>query len=73
MTRSARLRELAAWYWEFAEKTGNPQIWAARLQHAEILEAEAVLLSPDPAAEADEDPPGRTPKTGWSRTSQCPG
>jgi hypothetical protein len=44
MTRSERLRELAAWYREFAEKTGNPQIWAARLRQAEILEAEALAL-----------------------------
>jgi hypothetical protein len=44
MTRAERLRELAAWYREFAEKTGNPQIWAARLKHAEGLEAEAERL-----------------------------
>jgi hypothetical protein len=57
MIRSERLRELAAWYREFAEKTGNPQIWAARLQHAEMLEAEARSLSPDPTAEIDEHMP----------------
>ena len=44
MTRAERLRELAVWYREFAEKTGNPQIWAARLKHAEGLEAEAERL-----------------------------
>ena len=36
-----KLRELAAWYREFAEKTANPSIWEARLRMAEDLEQEA--------------------------------
>lgn len=36
-----QLRELAAWYREFAERAGNPTIWEARLRTAEDLEAEA--------------------------------
>ena len=39
-----KLRELACWYREFAERTGNPAIWEARLRTAEDLEAEAVRL-----------------------------
>ena len=39
-----KLRELAAWYREFAEQTGNPAILEARLRTAEDLEAEAALL-----------------------------
>jgi hypothetical protein len=39
-----KLRELAAWYREFAEKTGNPSIWEARLRMAEDLEREAERL-----------------------------
>ncbi|HTV89160.1 MAG TPA: hypothetical protein VME41_09100 [Stellaceae bacterium] len=39
-----KLRELAAWYREFAEKTGNPSIWEARLRMAEDLESEAARL-----------------------------
>jgi hypothetical protein len=39
-----KLRELAAWYREFAEKTGNPSIWEARLRMAEDLEQEADRL-----------------------------
>ena len=39
-----RLREVAAWYREFAEKTGNPAIWEARLRTAEELEKEAARL-----------------------------
>ncbi len=39
-----KLRELAAWYREFAEKTGNPSIWEARLRMAEDLEREADRL-----------------------------
>ena len=39
-----KLRELAAWYREFAEKTGSPSIWEARLRMAEDLEQEAARL-----------------------------
>ena len=39
-----RLRELAAWYREYAERTGNPAIWDARIRTAEDLEAEASRL-----------------------------
>ena len=39
-----KLRELASWYREFAEHTGNPAIWDARLRTAENLEAEAARL-----------------------------
>jgi hypothetical protein len=45
MTNSERLRELAAWYREFAEKTENPWIWAARLRTAKALEAEARFVN----------------------------
>ena len=36
-----RLRELAHWYREFAERAGNPVIWEARLRTAGELEQEA--------------------------------
>ena len=36
-----KLRKLASWYRDFAERTGNPMIWEARLHTAEDLEAEA--------------------------------
>ena len=39
-----RMRELACWYREFAERSGNPTIWDARLRTAEDLEAEAARL-----------------------------
>ncbi len=39
-----KLRELACWYREFAERTGNPTIWDARLRTAEDLEAEAARI-----------------------------
>lgn len=44
MNEPDRLRELACWYREFAERTGNPTIWDARLRTAEDLEAEAARL-----------------------------
>jgi hypothetical protein len=36
-----KLRALAGWYREFAERAGNPAIWHARLTTAEGLEREA--------------------------------
>jgi len=42
------LRELAAWYRDFAERAGNPAIWEARLRTAEKLEAEAGRLESQP-------------------------
>jgi hypothetical protein len=44
MENPQKLRELAAWYREFAERTGNPSIWEARLRMAEDLESEADRL-----------------------------
>ena len=41
MTDPEKLRELASWYRAFAERTGNPTIWEARLRTAEDLEEEA--------------------------------
>jgi hypothetical protein len=39
-----KLRELASWYREFAERAGSTTIWAARLRMAEDLEREADRL-----------------------------
>lgn len=39
-----RLRELAGWYRDFAERAGNPAIWDARLRTAKDLEREADRL-----------------------------
>ena len=44
MENPIKLRELAAWYREFAEKTANPTIWESRLRMAEDLEREAERL-----------------------------
>lgn len=40
-----KLRELARWYREFAERAGIPAIWHARLMTAEDLEREADRLA----------------------------
>jgi hypothetical protein len=37
----AKLRELAAWYREYAKQAGSPTIWEARLRAAEDMEEEA--------------------------------
>jgi hypothetical protein len=36
-----KLRRLASWYREFAERAGSPAIWEGRLRMAGDLEAEA--------------------------------
>jgi len=41
MDQVEKLRDLASWYREFAERAGNPSIWDARLRTAEDLEREA--------------------------------
>ena len=41
MRDPTKLRELASWYREFAERAANPTIWEGRLRMAEDLEAEA--------------------------------
>ncbi len=42
-----RLRELASWYREFAERAGNPAIWEGRLLMAEDLDHEAERIRQD--------------------------
>jgi len=42
--KSAKLRELASWYRQQAERAANPAIWDARLRTAEDLDAEADRL-----------------------------
>jgi hypothetical protein len=44
MSESGKLRELASWYREYAERTENPVIWDSRIRTAEDLEAEADRL-----------------------------
>ena len=44
MDEARKLRDLAAWYREFAERAGDPWIWDARLRTADKLEKEAALL-----------------------------
>jgi hypothetical protein len=50
MADPEKLRELAAWYREFAEQTPNPTLWEARLWTAEDLEEEATRLEQRQAA-----------------------
>jgi hypothetical protein len=45
-----KLRELASWYREFAERAGNPTIWESRLRTAEDLDAAAERIERDLAA-----------------------
>jgi hypothetical protein len=59
----SKLRELASWYRDFAERAGNPAIWEARLRTAKELEREAdhverskASLNPGRSGEADENP-----------------
>jgi len=43
MDEARKLRDLAAWYREFAERAGDPWIWDARLRTVDKLEKEAAL------------------------------
>ena len=43
-TDPSKLRDLASWYREFAERTGNPTIWESRLRTAEDLDAQADMI-----------------------------
>jgi hypothetical protein len=45
MTSPDDLRELAAWYREYAERAGNPAIWHSRLMTALKLEEKAAHLA----------------------------
>jgi hypothetical protein len=49
MNDAQRLRELASWYREFAERAGVPRIWEARLATASELEKDADRLERDAA------------------------
>lgn len=44
MQDPAKLKELASWYREFAERAGNPMIWEARLRTADDLDEEAARI-----------------------------
>ena len=44
MAELDKLRKLADWYREFAERAGNPWIWEARLKRAAELERESAQL-----------------------------
>ena len=41
MADPKKLRELASWYREFAERASNPMIWDCRMRTAEDLDIEA--------------------------------
>jgi hypothetical protein len=43
--KAQKLRDLAAWDRQFAERAGNPAIWEARLRTAEDLEKKAASLA----------------------------
>ena len=44
LENSQKLRELALWYREYAERAGSPWVWEARLQTAQDLERQAAML-----------------------------
>jgi len=44
MDQAQKLRDLASWYREFADRAAIPAIWDARLRTAEDLEREAEVL-----------------------------
>jgi hypothetical protein len=53
ITSPRKLRALAVWYREFAERTQNPYIWEARIRTAEELEMNAQALEAQARQRAD--------------------
>ena len=49
MEEPERLRKLAAWYREIAERAGDPWSWEARLKTATEMEEEAARIEKNPA------------------------
>jgi hypothetical protein len=45
-----KLRALASWYREFADRAGNPAIWGSRLRTAEDFEKAAGRIEAERAA-----------------------
>jgi hypothetical protein len=50
-----KLRQLAAWYREFAERAGSPWIWEAWLRRAKDLETKADRVEAKPALVTHEE------------------
>ena len=50
MQDPTKLRVLASWYREFAERTASPTIWEARLHTAQDLDTEANRIEQGPSA-----------------------
>jgi hypothetical protein len=57
--KQRKLRELAAWYREIAERAGDPAIWEARLRTAKEFEQEADRLMHEPARRRETVPNSR--------------
>jgi hypothetical protein len=51
-----KLRELASWYREYAERAGSNSIWESRLQMAKDLEQEADDLEQEHSLENERGP-----------------
>ncbi len=59
MQNPTKLRQLALWYREFAERAGNPVIWESRLLMAQDLEEEAERIeAANPARNPSRAKPG---------------
>jgi len=58
LDEAQQLRELAAWYRDFAERAGNPAIWERRLLLAEDLEAAAARIESGVAHNSSRDSDG---------------
>lgn len=58
-----KLRELASWYREFAERAGNPVIWAGRVRMADNLDEEAERIERNRRSRARQSTPTVRPTT----------
>lgn len=53
MQNPDKLRELASWYREFAERAGDPVIWERRIRVADALDADAERIERSSATAYD--------------------
>jgi len=56
MDEANRLRKLAVWYREFADRAGEPWIWEARLKTAIEMEREAARAEKNPTRRGSAEP-----------------
>jgi hypothetical protein len=80
MREAEKLRELAAWYREFAERAGSPAIWESRLRMAEdhgpyaqfVTAGHHVMAADEPERFGGDDTGPALTSISWLRSAPVP-